>query len=95
MLSENMETAIASLLSKLIEYGPGFLVAGLFMAMYWLERKKNERLAEKLYELGLQSLKSDLEHTKMYTALEKAIETLGKTISNLALELLKARNEKD
>lgn len=89
-----MESAIASLISKLVEYGPGFLIAGLFLAMYILERKKNEKLAEKLYELGLQSLKSDLEHTKMYGAIEKAIETLGRTISDLAAELLKARNEK-
>lgn len=76
-----MESALATLITKLVEYGPGFVVAGLFVALFMIERKKNEKLSEKLYDLGLASLKSDLEHTKAYESMEKTLDVLAKALS--------------
>lgn len=76
-----MESALATLITKLVEYGPGFLVAGLFFTLFMIERKKNEKLSEKLYDLGLESLKSDLEHTKAYASMEKTLDVLAKALS--------------
>jgi hypothetical protein len=67
-----METALAKALQMLGAYGPGFVVAVIFIIFYWLERKKSEKMAEKLQELAVASIKADLEHTKSYESLEKA-----------------------
>jgi len=67
-----MEAALMKALQALAAYGPGFVVAVIFIIFYWLERKKSEQMAEKLQELAVASIKADLEHTKAYASLEKA-----------------------
>jgi hypothetical protein len=67
-----MEAALTKVLAVLASYGPGFVVAAIFIIFYWLERKKSEKMAEKLQELAVASIKADLEHTKAYESLEKA-----------------------
>ena len=67
-----METALPKLLTILSTHGPGFVVAAIFIVLYLLERKKSERMAEKLNELSVASIKADHEHTKTFESLEKA-----------------------
>lgn len=76
-----MESALTTLVTKLAEYGPGFLTAGLFGVLYILERKKNDKLSDKLYELGFESLKVAYEHEKVYASMEKTLDTLAKSLS--------------
>lgn len=67
-----MEATLTQILKALAAYGPGFIVAVIFVIFYWLERKKSEQMAEKLQELAVASIKADLEHTRAYESLEKA-----------------------
>ena len=76
-----MESALTSLIVKLIEYGSGFLIAAIFLTLYIMERKKNENLSKRLYDLGLESLKADFEHSKALSSLEKTLDTLAKAFS--------------
>jgi hypothetical protein len=71
-----MESALIPLINKLAEYGPGFLIAGIFLVLYVLEQRKNKSLSEKLFELSLASLKADMEHTKAVASLEKSLDVL-------------------
>ena len=79
-----METSLAKLLAALATHGPGFILAAVFIVLYVLDRKshkqellderaRNERLADKLYEISNQSIRADI-------SLEKTIEILEKTI---------------
>ena len=70
-----MEAALIKLLQALASYGPGFIVAVVFVVFYWLERKKSEEQAIKLHELAVASIKADVEHTKAYASLEKAFNS--------------------
>lgn len=69
-----MEAALAKALQMLAAYGPGFVVAVIFIILYLLERKKSEQSAEKLQELAVASIKADLEHTKTVDAMQKAFD---------------------
>lgn len=69
-----MEAALAKALQMLAAYGPGFVVAVIFVILYLLERKKSEKSAEKLQELAVASIKADLEHTKTVDAMQKAFD---------------------
>lgn len=75
-----MDSAIVSLVNKLAEYGPGFITAGVFGILYWFERKRNDRLIEKLHELSTTSLKADLEHTQVYQSIDKTLNILAKAL---------------
>jgi hypothetical protein len=75
-----METAFTKLLAHLATLGPGFIVAAVFAALFWLERKKSDKMAEKLYDLGMASIKSDIEHTQAIRALEKTLESVERRI---------------
>ena len=77
-----METALPKLLAALAAYGPGFVVAVIFIVFYWLERKKSEEMATKLQELAVASIKADLEHTKAYESLEKAFNAAVKALAD-------------
>ena len=70
-----MEAVIPKLLQALAAYGPGFVVAAIFLVLYLLERKQSTALAEKLQELAVASMKADLEHTKAYESLEKVFNS--------------------
>jgi hypothetical protein len=75
-----METAFAKILGHLATLGPGFIVAAVFVALFWFERKKSEALAEKLYDLGMASIRSDIEHTQAIKSLEKTLESVERRI---------------
>jgi hypothetical protein len=77
-----METALTKILAALASYGPGFVVATVFIIFYWLERKKSEKMAEKLQELAVASIKADLEHTKAYESLEKAFNAAVQALAD-------------
>lgn len=77
-----METALPKLLAALAAYGPGFVVAVIFIIFYWLERKKSEQMAEKLQELAVASIKADLEHTKTFASLEKAFNAAVQALTS-------------
>lgn len=77
-----MESVLSKLLSALIEYGPGFVIAAVFVFFYWAERKKSEKIAEKLQELAVASIKADLEHTKAYASLEKAFNAAVQALTH-------------
>lgn len=77
-----METALAKFVAVLSAYGPGFVVAAIFIVFYWLERKKSEKIAEKLQELAVASIKADLEHTKAYESLEKAFNAAVQALAD-------------
>ena len=76
-----MDATTAKALLQLGTYGPLGIMCVLFFILFMLQKKetqterdKNEKLAYKLHELGLASLKADMEHTQAYTALEKMID---------------------
>jgi uncharacterized membrane protein YfhO len=77
-----MEPTLAKALLMLANYGPGFVVAVIFIIFYWLERKKSEKMAEKLQELAVASIKADLEHTKAYESLERAFDAAVKALAD-------------
>ncbi|MFW9801205.1 MAG: hypothetical protein ACFFFC_01015 [Candidatus Thorarchaeota archaeon] len=77
-----MEQSLIKILLTLSTYGPGFAVAGIFIALFLLERKKSEKMAEKLQELAVDSIRADLEHTKAYKALERVFDNIIKIISS-------------
>lgn len=76
-----MEAALTKILAVLASYGPGFVVAVIFILFYWLERKKSEAMAEKLQELAVASIKADLEHTQTTKALEKSFNAAIKALA--------------
>jgi len=77
-----METTFLKALYALGSYGPGFVVAAIFVFFYWIERRKSEQIAEKLQELAVASIKADLEHTKAYASLEKAFDAAIKVLAD-------------
>lgn len=77
-----MEPALTTALKALSAYGPGFVVAVIFIIFYWLERKKSEKMAEKLQELAVASIKADLEHTKAYESLEKSFNAAVRALAD-------------
>jgi hypothetical protein len=77
-----MEAALAKALALLASYGPGFVVAAIFVALYLMERKKSEKMAEKLTELSVESIKADLEHTRAFDSLEKVFNSAIQALSS-------------
>lgn len=84
-----METAGLKLVTVLTVYGPLGVLAALGFVLYFLERrfvtqmqKRNEDLANKLYDLSVENIKSDMEHSRAYAQFEKtfdvAISLLGR-----------------
>ena len=77
-----MESLLSKFLGLLVEHGPGFVVAAIFIVLYWVERKKSEQMAEKLQELAVSSIKADLEHTRTYASLEKAFNAAVRVLAD-------------
>jgi len=77
-----METTLTKALLMLANYGPGFIVAVIFIVLYLLERKKSEKSAEKLQELAVASIKADLEHTRTVDAMQKAFDSALNALSS-------------
>jgi hypothetical protein len=77
-----MEAALVKALQILASYGPGFVVAAIFIILYLMERKKSEQMAEKLTELSVESIKADLEHTRAFDSLEKVFNSAIQALSS-------------
>jgi len=82
-----MEEAIKALLESSAQYGPGYLIAALTLALYWVahkdltkERAAHAATSEKLIELSTASIRADMEHTS-------AIETLSRILDNIERRL--------
>ncbi len=75
------KSTLAKILSHLATLGPGFLVAAVFALLLFLERKKSEKMAEKLLELAQESIKAETEHTKAIEALEKTLDSIDRRLS--------------
>jgi uncharacterized membrane protein len=82
-----MEPATLKLLGSLYVYGPLGVLAILGFLLYFLQvkktdeaRKKNEELSEKLYEVALAAIQSDVEHSKAYEPLEKFFDAVLKAV---------------
>jgi hypothetical protein len=77
-----MESAIIKILFMLADYGPGFILASVFIILFWIERKKSDEIASKLQKLAEASIKADLEHTKTYESLENIFRMTIKILSD-------------
>ena len=77
-----MEAALTKILAALASYGPGFVVAVIFIIFYWMERKKSEKMAEKLQELAVASIKADLEHTKAIESVERSFNAAVQALAD-------------
>jgi hypothetical protein len=82
-----MEDMIKALLETSSQYGSGYLIAALTLALYWVahkdlirERSAHSKTSEKLIELSTASIRADMEHTS-------AIETLSKILDNIERRL--------
>ena len=83
-----MDPAIAKTLFQLGTYGPlGIMVAIGFM-LFFMERKRNDRmqdkqdeLAGKLHDLAMASIKSDMEHTRVNEVNVKVLESIDRRLS--------------
>ena len=75
-----MESSLAKVLGHLATLGPGFLVAVVFAIFLVLERKKSEKMADKVIVLAQESIKSDIEHTKAIQALEKTLDSIDRRL---------------
>ena len=82
-----MEEAIKALLESAAQYGSGYLIAAIVLALWWVERKAHtaeraahSRTSDKLLELSTASIKADVEHTL-------AIETLSRILDNIERRL--------
>lgn len=82
-----MEDAIKALLETSGQYGPGYLIAALMLALYWIthkdlakERAAHAATSDKLIELSTASIRADMEHTS-------AIETLSRILDNIERRL--------
>jgi hypothetical protein len=76
-----MESTLAKILSNMASLGPGFLVAVLFAIFFIMERRKSERMADKLLELAQESIKADTEHTRAIQALEKTLDSIDRRLA--------------
>lgn len=82
-----MEEAIKALLETSGQYGPGYLIAALALALYWVAHKDlaKERVAhtatsEKLIELSTASIRADMEHTSAIEALSKILDNIERRL---------------
>jgi len=69
-----MDPATVKLLVQLGTYGPLGIMAALGFLLFIYERRKNEKLNEKLLEVSLASIQAASEHSKAYTPLERVFD---------------------
>jgi len=83
-----MDPTLIKVLIQLGTYGPLGIMSGLFLVLFFLERKKTEaerkkvdELASKLHEVSLASIKADMEHSKAYEPMEKIFDAALRLLS--------------
>lgn len=69
-----MDPATVKLLVQLGTYGPLGIMAALGFLLFIFERRKNEKLTEKLLEVSLASIQAASEHSKAYAPLERVFD---------------------
>lgn len=82
-----MDPTLIKTLSSLYVYGPLGILSALGFLLYFMERKKtdeerkkSDELSEKLYEVSVNAIKADMEHSEAYKAIEKMFDILLKNI---------------
>jgi len=79
------------LIDVLAEHGPGFIVAGIVLALYFFEKKsllkavsdervRSDELAKAVFTLSSESIKADTEHTAAIQALTKVLDNIDRRI---------------
>jgi hypothetical protein len=63
-----------ALLDLLTTHGPIGIVAAVGFVLYIYERKENKKLTRQIYDLGVESIKADFDHSKSYEALVRVYE---------------------
>ena len=83
-----MDLEAGKLLFQLGTYGPLGIMSALFFILFIsqkkdtaLEREKADKLSEKLYELGMASIRADMEHSKAYEPMERIMDAAIKALS--------------
>lgn len=77
-----MDLVSVSLFTKLVEYGPGFAVAVFMFIVWFMERKRNNELVDRLLKLSIASLKADHENNKMYGSVSKTLSVIVDAIKS-------------
>lgn len=56
-----MEAALGPVISALLKMGAPWVITAVFVVLFVAERKRKDQLADKLYDLGMASVKRDTE----------------------------------
>jgi len=88
-----MDAATIKLLVQLGTYGPLGIMSALGFMLFILERRKNEKLTEKLLEVSIASIKAAEEHSKAYSPLERVFDRAIDVLSDQRSLLLEGRHE--
>lgn len=76
-----MDPATVKMLFQLGTYGPLGIMAALGFLLYMFERRKNDKLSEKLIEVSIASIQAAAEHSKAYGPLEKVFDRAIEALS--------------
>ena len=83
-----MGELVKALLEGSGQYGAGYIVGALTLALYWVahkdlvkERAAHARTADKLLELSTASIKADVEHTSAIVTLGKVLDSIDRRLS--------------
>lgn len=76
-----MEPAALKALSSLYVYGPLGVLSALGFFLFFLERRRVRELTDKLSELSSASIRADMEHTKAYEAMERALDSTTRLLA--------------
>ena len=88
-----MDGATIKLLVQLGTYGPLGIMAALGFVLFMLERRKNEKLTDKLLEVSIASIQTAAEHSKAYAPLERVFDRAIDVLSEQKSYLLEGRHE--
>lgn len=68
-------------LIQLSNYGPGAIIGIVFAILFYLERKRCQQLSDKLTELATSSIKAEMNHSKVYEANIRVLESIDRRLS--------------
>ena len=69
-----MDALLTKLLVNLASQGSGFIFAAVTLVLLIFERRRSEKLADKLAEVSMASIKADYERDRSVKTLEKAFD---------------------
>jgi ribosome-associated translation inhibitor RaiA len=73
-------STIITIIKDLGEYGFGYVTTAIFLSLYVLEKKRNEKLVDGLHKLGIASLRAEYEHSRVYESIDKTLNILAKVV---------------